>query len=407
MLNLLARKDLISTFIQQNINSDIIELSFQKEKLKKNHNFDINFAIEQIAIRQKLHKKFPTLCSNPNFFFHSHFSAEQSSSEQTAEYKASLVKYCTSIDLTGGIGIDSLFFATNSEQHLYCEQNENICDFFKYNINILNKQNIKIHNTSAEIFLKNNTEKFDLLYIDPARRTKHRRNFLLHDFSPNILELQNNLFNTAKNIIIKLSPMLDIKNTINMLKFVREVHIVSVDNECKEMLVLLNAEGIMKKNSFFAVNISSKNGNQIIKLSSEDAELKYSLPQKYIYEPNASIMKIGLWNKFAANFNNLYKLHPNTHLFTSDKIIKTFPGRIFKLNKIENFEAKNIKQNLDKNMKANIAVRNFPYSVNEIKKKLQIQDGGNLYIFATTTIDNRLKILITEKFSPKNLDFYS
>lgn len=403
-------------FIYNNIDEDITKLILNKNKIinKLNFNYsnissdeEFNFAIEQIFVRKKFINKFPLLCKNFNFIFPPRLNCEQSSSEQTAKYKSNIIKdYKTSIDLTGGMGIDSMFFANKATNHLYYEINPTLCNIFKENIKNLNYNNIFITNSNSEIFLqKNKSNYFDLIYIDPDRRKNDQRHFLLNELRPNILNIKNNLLNIGTHILIKLSPMFDISKLENTLTNISEIHVISVENECKELLVLLNQ---IKNNNikYYAINLP-KNYNilqqdavysSIIFTKNDIKEkiINYDLVQKYLYEPNASLMKLACWNLICRKYN-LAKLHINSHLFTSNNLINNFPGRKFEVIGIESLDSKKIFPYLDKTKKINLSIRNFPIQIEAIHKKLGTKDGGYIYIFATTTINNKLKLIITKK----------
>lgn len=400
----------LATAIQKYNDCNVYQLA-----LKKNHNKEIDFTsvINQIAIRQKNSKKFPTLLKNYDFFFPLNIAVEQSSSEITAKYKSEIISnFNNSADLTGGLGIDSLYFAKKAAKHIYCEQNSNYCDFFRNNCDVLNQNNIEIVNQEAENFIKKCYEQkifFDVVYIDPSRRNNNnQKKFLLKDLQPDILVLQENLAKITPKTIIKFSPMLDISSVLEDIKNINEIHIVSLENECKELLVVLD---FTKKDfneneiKYFAVNLKNLH-SQNLEIQIEKIELKknvnekinFSFPQKYIYEPNPSIMKLGFWADFCCKFS-LNKLHQNSHLFTSAELLPNFPGRVFELITSTKFSSKEIKNILQKEKKANITTRNFPYSVEDIYKKLKLKNGGNHYIFATTTIDNKLALLITSRLA--------
>ena len=398
----------LATAIQKYSDCNVYELA-----LKKNIEKEIDFAtvINQIAIRQKNSKKIPNLLKNYDFFFPSSIAAEQSSSEITAKYKSEIISnFNHSADLTGGLGIDSLYFAKKSAKHIYCEQNSDYCACFEHNCDVLSRNNIEIVNQKSEDFVKKCIEQkvfFELVYIDPSRRDgNNQKKFLLKDLQPNVFVLQENLAKITQKAIIKFSPMLDISSVLEDIKNVKEIHIVSVENECKELLVVLD----FTKNAltvdtvkYFAVNLKNLfdenleiqvEKNELKK--SVDEKINFTLPQKYIYEPNSSIMKLGFWADFCYKFS-LNKLHQNSHLFTSVELLSDFPGRVFELIASVKFSRKEVNAILQKEKKANITVRNFPYSVEDIYKKLKLKDGGNYYIFATTTIDNKLSLLITQQ----------
>lgn len=412
-------------FIEKYRDYDVCELALKKNLRTE---IDFSFAINQIAIRQKHSKKFPTLLRD--FYFPSTVSVEQSSSEITAKYKSEIINdFNVSADLTGGLGIDSLYFAKKSAKHIYCEQNTIYCDFFRNNCAATNQNNIEFANQNCEDFIKKCIEQkdfFDVVYIDPSRRDKNnQKKFLLKDLQPDVFILQKYLPQITKKVIIKFSPMLDISTVLKDIDSVREVHIISVENECKELLLVLdfakdismNASTVIK---YFAVNLihisdyiadsSKKMYDRNLKIKVEKIELKknanekinFTLPQKYIYEPNSSIMKLGFWEDFCHKYS-LNKLHQNSHLFTSNELLLDFPGRVFELIAITKYSSKEANNILQNERKANITVRNFPYSVAEIHQKLKLKDGGNYYIFATTIMDNKqtqaLRLLITRKIT--------
>ena len=391
-------------FIEKHIDSDVFKLALSK---KNDVEIDFDFAINQISIRQKNQNKFPTLLRDFDFIFPSTVAAEQSSSEITAKYKSEIISnYNTSVDLTGGLGIDSLYFAKQSEQHFYCEQNSDYCDFFANNCKTVQQNNIEIINQDCEDFIKKCIDAkiiFDVIYIDPSRRnSNNQRKFLLKDLQPDLINLQKYFPQVAKKTIIKLSPMLDISTVLKDIKNVSEVHIVSVENECKELILVLDfAKSSSTETKYFAVHLKNISNNNLeiqiekIELTKDISEkITFDFPQKYIYEPNSSIMKLGFWKDFCSKYS-LKKLHQNSHLFTSDELLIDFPGRVFELISATKFSSKEVNKILGNERKANITVRNFPYAVPEIYKKLKLKDGGSFYIFATTTVDNKLSLLIT------------
>ena len=401
-------------FIKKNINEDVNKLVFNKSKIisntdniyinkdKKFNEIEFNFAIEQIFMRQRFAKKFPNLHKNYDFIFTNRINCEQASSEHTANYKANIIKnYNTSLDLTGGLGIDSLFFAKYSKQHCYCERDLALCNYFKINTNNLNYNNICINNTSSEAFLDNNRDiKYDIVYIDPDRRNKDKRYFLLNQLSPNILTIKDALLNIGENVIIKLSPLFDISQVKTLLSNIQGIHVISVENECKELLVVLSNKARTDEIKYYAVNLFNDNNRDTINDISEqeidnNLAITYSFVQKYIYEPNSSLMKIGSWGMICKKYN-VSKLHINSHLFTSNEVVSNFPGRKFEVIGVENLNSKKILPYLDKDKKVNITMRNFPIQAKEIHKKLGTKDGGNIYIFATTTIDNKHNLIITK-----------
>lgn len=387
-------------FIASHINSDINKLALSKSNFAKNIRHEI--VLHQIKAYNKTTQKLPFLSKCYRFFFPKSVSIEQGSSEATALYKSSITDYKISADLTGGMGIDSIFLAKSSEQHHYNEIDETLCEIFKYNMEVLDIKNIQITNHSAKDFIDSISNKnIDLIYLDPARRDiDGAKTYFLEDTIPNPIEIISkikscNLINPPK-VLLKTSPLLDISKAIKQLELVKEVHIISVDNECKELLFLLDlANTDTEFIKYSAINIKS-NCNDIFRSCSRTKKpITYSNPEKYLYEPNSSLMKLGFWAEIAEHFR-LNKLSPNTHLFTSDNLIPDFPGKIFCVNDIVKIDKKSIHSNLP-DKKANVAVRNFKMSVHEIRTKFKISDGGNTYIFFTTLNDQSGKAIICQK----------
>lgn len=379
-------------FIKENLNqnANILFLRFAKVPQKK-------FLIEQIAIRQKISKKLPFLTNNFEFLFPSKLSYEQSSSEISAKYKSEVVDYQNSADLTGGLGIDTYFIANKSLNHYYIEQNEVLCKLFEHNSKALKLENVTILNETAEDFIKKTDVFFDLIYIDPHRRADSgQKMYFLEHTSPNVLDLIDVLKNICQKVLIKTSPLLDISKAIKELKYVSEVHILSIENDCKELLFLLDYKE-HKEIKYFAINFEKdKIQKSIIDSKSKYNEINLGVKDKFLYEPNSSIMKLG---KFDILFDfDIYKISQNSHLFTSNNYYEDFPGRIFEIIAVEKFSKKEI-LSYCKYKKANVNVRNFPLSVEEFKKKIGLKDGGEIYIFGTSDKNSKPIIFICKKIN--------
>lgn len=327
-------------------------------------------------------------------------SMEQCSSEWTARYKVSLVEKGKSmIDLTAGFGIDCGYLSKKYNKAIYNEQNSELAQLAKYNYKILGYDNINVINKDA-LEVLDQQESQSLIYLDPARRDKvGKKTVSIEDCEPNIIEIQDALFNKTEQILIKLSPMLDIESAISVLKYIYSIHIVSVKNECKELLFLLNSKKKCTPN-IVCVNIDSEKQTSIFEFAKKDeqnSKIKLnSVLKKYIYEPNASILKAGAFKILTEKFD-IEKLHPNTHLYTNDNCISNFPGRIFELVEQVSYNSKNIKRLNQIIEKANISTRNFPLSPENLKAKLKIKDGGDIYIFGTTLSSNQKELLICKK----------
>lgn len=370
-------------FIAEHLHDDVSELALKYRNAK----VDLTLALRQIEARQLLQKKVPSWSDNDELLFPARLSIEQCSSEATARYKASLMQGVSFADLTGGLGVDCYFISQNFQHNDYVELNLELCELAKHNLN-----GPAIHNMSAEAFLQS-CGSLDCLFIDPARRDVHGRKMVrVADCTPNVVELQDLMLQKAKRGMIKLSPMLDISQALKELRHVKEIHVVAVENECKELLFILepNFEG---ESVITCVNLESQQPSVTFSFE-EERVATLQLAQEvshYLYEPNAALMKGGCYRLLTQRFG-VEKLHRNSHLYTSDQLVPDFPGRIFEVDgwAVYGKKAKELLEGIDK---ASIAVRNFPMTVAEIRKKLKITDGDQVYLFATTLSDER-KILI-------------
>lgn len=379
-------------FIKNNQHKPLPEIALL---LSKHPELDKNFILNQINGLQKAKLKLPSFYENKDIIYPTGLSMEQCSSEQTALFKSKLVKGKTAIDLTGGFGVDAYFFSKHFVNVSYVEQNPDLFELVQHNFKVLNAS-INCYQTSCEKFLSKNNQQFDLAYIDPSRRDENKRVFKLAECTPNVIELLPQLLKTAKQVLIKTSPLLDIKQTLNDLKSVSKVWVVSVQNDCKEVLFLVDGTTILNP-EIIAVNITKD-----ISLFSFDYEhesaisVDFSEPLTYLYEPNASVLKAGGFKSISAQFG-INKLAVNTHLYTSYKLITDFPGRVFKINSILDYNEKSVRTLGLK--KANITTRNFPDSIEQIKKKLKLSDGGNHYLFATRDSKDKLVLISCEKLN--------
>ena len=350
-------------FIQQHRTDDVRRLALQGVKHPE---VDITFALEQIAGWQKARTKLPSWAARDGIIYPSHLSMEQCSSEATAIYKARIAgKGRRFVDLTAGFGVDAAFIAEGFQQAVTIEQQEKLCAITSENYKVLGLDQVEVHCGNGVEYL-HTMEYADLIFIDPARRDEHGgRTYGIADCTPNVLELREELLAKADRVMIKLSPMLDWRKAVEDLKAVCEVHIISVDNECKELLLILSNEA--KPLQVFCVN---------------DGPSSF----QYLYVPNASIMKAGCFGELAERFQ-IVSLDKNSHLFVSDREVPDFPGRCFVIEKMTSMNKRELREALTGIRQANIAVRNFPLSVAELRKRLKLQDGGDTYIFATTVAD--------------------
>ena len=383
-------KDYINAHLHDDVQRLALSLKGKPEGL------NAPFILRQIAGRQAIKDKLPGWYSNDNILYPEHLPLEQCSSELTAQYKAGLCKGNSLIDLTGGFGVDCAALSQNFTQVSYVERQEELCRLAKHNFSILGLKQIQVMQGDSKEYLQSSVSSVDCIYLDPARRDRYGKKIVaISDLEPNLSELKALLFDKTTTVLVKFSPMLDISLALKSLQETTDVHVVSVDNECKELLFLMQ-RGFEGEVQIHAVNLSRKQMYQPVVFSrSEEAN---TIPaytsdiSAYLYEPNASILKAGGYKVVTRNFP-VRKLHPDSHLYTSDVLIKDFPGRIFCVDNVITFNKKDLKKSLQDVNQANISVRNFPLSVDEIRKKLHLKPGGNIYLFATT-LANKKRVLI-------------
>lgn len=338
--------------------------------------------VQQIKGKFVAEKKFPFLLKE-GIVFPPNLNLEQTSSETTAKYKAELISGKKFLDLTCGFGIDAFFLSENSEKIILVEQNSGLLDMVQHNWTILNRKAIFI-NQNLEDFLKENSEKFDVVFLDPARRDAHRNKvFLLEDLSPNMLEIQDKLLEISNQILIKLSPLIDISYLASVLKNTLEIHIVAVKNEVKEVLVLIDSGKQIEEIKIKCVNLETSEPDFEFYFDENSQSVsEYSQPMKFLYIPNNTVLKSGAFNLVSERFQ-LKKLHPNTHFYTSEKRIPDFPGRMFSVKKVEAKE-------IGKAEKYNIISKNYPLKPEEIRKKYHLKDGGENYLIFTTSVKGKI-----------------
>ena len=386
----------IKQFVEKHENDDVKALALQS---KRYPDIDIHFAIRQIVGKQIAKNKIPTWYKNNDIIYPKHLSLEQASSEATARYKMQLCEGKSMVDLTGGMGIDFSFLATRFQKSTYVEQQQELVDIAAHNMAALELRNaIVIHRDSTSYLAE--VEKVNLIYIDPARRdSAGKKAVLIEDCVPNLKDIDDALEEKADTIMIKLSPMLDISLAVKTIKHIVDIHIISVNNECKE-LVFVKKSGINQSPTIHSINILNNNQTDIFTFSKENEEqlvIEYTNEAgKYLYEPNSSIIKAGAYKSIAKRFS-LKKLHISSHLYTSDTLCSDFPGRRFVIENTITLNKKDIKTYLSGISQANITTRNFPLSVQEIRKRTKLKDGGDTYIFATTLADEKKILFLCKK----------
>lgn len=409
-------------FISQHANDNIRTLALAAHGKP---DIDLPFALDQIAGRQSARKKLPSWHVIEGIIFPPHLSMEQCSSEATALYKQSLLERlvcqdgCISsfADLTGGFGVDFSFLASRFGKAIYVERQQRLCDIATHNFKLLGLTQAEVVCDEAESWLKT-MPRVDLIYLDPARRDAHgARTFAIADCTPNVVTLKSLLLEKAGKVMIKLSPMLDWRKAVSDLgeENVSEVHAVSVNNECKELLLVMTPEKA-EAIEIVCVDIRSNDGEvkevKEFKEVKGDREVKDNTESRsnifdysvfstlqnpsFLYEPNASLMKIGCFDTIAERFG-VCQVSANSHLFVSDHEVKDFPGRSFHIVRITTMNKREMKDALADIKSANITVRNFPLTTAELRKKLKLREGGDVYIFATTFEDNQHRLIICKK----------
>jgi hypothetical protein len=410
---------------------------------------DMPFLLDQLAGWQTARTKLPSWAANEDIIYPPHLSMEQCSSEQTAEYKARLVARLVGVDnlvssdlnndgsrysagektipkqqenhvqnsfegsfcdLTGGFGVDFSFIAHSFKRAIYVEQQEKLCELARHNFHALGLTQVEVVNDDGTAYL-HQLDHVSVLFLDPARRNEQGgKTVLISDCTPDVLALEEELLEKADTVVIKLSPMLDWHRAVDELNrlgnVVREVHIVSVRNECKELLLVLQrtkGEKDDRTATEKALQVFCVNDESIVSYSLDEA---LSTSQRllsavlkagqYLYEPNASLMKAGCFALLTARYP-LSALSLNSHLFVSDEAIDDFPGRKFEITAVSSFNKKELRRSLSGIEKANLAVRNFPMSVADLRKRLKIKEGGDIYLFATTDAESNHLLFVCKK----------
>ncbi|RDB04850.1 class I SAM-dependent methyltransferase [Runella aurantiaca] len=380
-------------FIQQNsqANPTSLRLKYGKEK---------EFVIAQIEARQKARTKLPSWCAEPRLVFPPAVSVEQSSSESTAHYKTEVMSQTASktiVDGTGGMGIDSYYFSKQFESVTYIEQNEKLVERARHNFDILNTTNIECICDDSIAFLQRLDAKVDWIYLDPARRTADQRRVVgLGDCEPDVTKHLALFLEKAHHILVKVSPLLDLTQTLLEVPQISVVHVVAVENECKELLLEIGtpATDLIIK----TINFKNDGSQQIFDFywsEEPDTVVEFSTPLRYIYEPNAAILKAGAFKTVAAKFQ-IAKIAPHSHLYTSESLVRLFPGRTFELIATVKADVKALTPYLT-NEKANLTLRNFPGTTDELRKKLKLKDGGDVYLLATTLANADKRLLVCRK----------
>ena len=388
-------------FIRIHADEDVRQLAFLG---KKNPEVDMAYALDQIAGRQKARVKIPSWASIDGIVYPPHLSMEQCSSEQTARYKAKIAGNGEKIvDLTAGFGVDMAFMSAGFKQAVHVEMQPQLCAISSENYKHLGLNHVQVVCSDGVGYL-HQMEHADLIFIDPARRDQHgARTYGIADCTPNVLEIIDEMLEKADRVLIKLSPMLDWQKAVSDIGRVSEVHIVSVANECKELLLeVKNGKGEKVKvfcvndDQVFSYEIGEPHPFTLSPLHPLTLSPLHSFT--FLYEPNASVMKAGCFQLIEQRFG-VTQPDANSHLFLSEKQVDGFPGRGFVIERISTMNKRELKDALAGIDKANIATRNFPLSVADLRKRLKLKDGGDVYIFATTDAKKGHLVMVCRKIS--------
>lgn len=381
--------DDVQAFIRQNINADINQFLLKKSPFPK---VSIQEIVQQIKGRKTAQKKFPFLMED-HLVFPPNLNLEQASSQSTAQYKSKNLIGRSFLDLTSGFGIDAYFLSQNFEEVTLVEQNSDLIKTVEHNWKVLNRK-ANFINQNLEEYIESLREpktdtytKFDVIYLDPARRDQNnKKKFLLEDLSPNLLEIEEKLRSISDKIIVKLSPLIDISYLVSELKNINEIKIIAVRNEVKELVLIIENKEKKEKSKgmkITCVNLESDEPEFSFVINEEkNASSEFSESSNFLYIPNNSILKAGAFNIISEKFG-LKKLHPNTHFYTSENKIENFPGRVLQVEKIDG-------KDLKKNDQFNIISKNYPLKPDEIKKKYKLKDGGKNYLIFTQSINEKV-----------------
>jgi len=385
----------VKLFIQNHKEEDVYKVLLQKERYP---DLPLEEIVWQIQAHHKLREKLPSWIIREDVLFPAPVSLEQCSSESTASWKSKLVNGHYLMDLSGGLGVDSYFFSRRVDYLIYIEQSKELCEIAANNFEKLIAHNIQVICDRAENFEKYILgHSIDWIYVDPSRRDKQKgKVFLLEDCEPNVVQLLPIFLKRSENVLIKLSPMLDINSVINTLKGISNIWIISVQNEVKELLIHIPTEKNFSDLHIHAVDISVQNEKVFSFKMKEETDSAFNLGevQQYLYEPSNAVLKSGAFKLVSKKFG-VHKIHKNSHLYTSNYLIKEFQGRVFKVVGMCKVQKSALTQII--NGQANLSVRNFPMTVKDLRKKLELKEGGDDYIFATTDCQNQKILIVCRK----------
>lgn len=392
-MNTLILQEEIQQFLEKNMHESPAKIALKKSPFEGISSAEL---AAQLDGRQRASIKIPLWAQTPGIYFPAKLNLEQCSSERTGVFKSSLIKKGSHlIDATSGFGIDSYYFAQKAKKVTSCELNPELAAISKHNAAVLNVDNLQVIAANGiDYILRDPAARFDYIYLDPSRRVQNKKVFLLDECEPNLVELQDEFFKHTETIISKLAPLLDISAAIQMLRYIKNVYVVSLQNDCKE-LIFIQEKGYEGEPSIHAVRLFQEQ-QQLVSFTYENERAivnDYSAPLSYLYEPDVALSKAGAFKTIAQMFN-VKKLHKNTHLYTSDQKVENFPGKTFVIQQIESFtDFKKSK----KQLKSDIVAKNFPLKTEEIKKKFKIKDASDSFTFFTTTLNDQFSVIHTQR----------
>lgn len=376
----------VQNWIKENYKRDIPSLVLKGSPFE---NISVQELAEQLLSKKKAEKKLPTWFGTDCVIFPKPLSIEQTSSEKTAHYKASIVSGESLLDLTLGFGVDTFYFSKKVKQLTAVEKQQDLAEKVAHNFKLFGIKNVLIKKISSEEFLEQNKQMFNWIYLDPARRDERKNKvFKLSDCEPNILALKAKLFRVSKNIMIKTSPMLDITQGLIELENVKEIHVVCLNNEVKELLWVLSNEYNNEKPTIKIVEL--KEGTAFISEHQhgvDSVSLTFSNPLDYIYQPHVGFLKTGFADVMAKEYN-LNKMEVNTQLYTSNTLVKNYKGRVFKTKLISLYNKKDVSKRHSKKQ-YHVVSKNFPLSADELKKTIKLNGGGEDYLIFFKGLNNK------------------
>lgn len=384
----------VQAFIQENLHTDITKLILKKSIFDGISNTEL---AEYIQGKIASEKKLPTWFSTAGIYFPKKLAIEQSSSEKTAAYKSMLIHGDSLLDLTGGLGVDTYYFSKTTKQVTHIERQVELSAIAKHNADVLRVKNCEFIVAESLDFLNKTERSWEIIYIDPSRRVASQKVVKLADCEPNVIELYAQMASKCNLICIKAAPLLDIKLALSELKNVQSVQVISVGNEMKELLFLLNTQTETKNPEIRCVQLNDSESHSYSFTYEEEQQAvpaTCAAPKTYLYEPNAAWLKAGCFKLLASRYG-LEKLHQHTHLYTSDTLISDFPGKVFTI--IANWTYTEFGKTIPVKQ-ANCISRNFPLQVAELQKKHKLTDGGSSSLFFITDHSGQLRVLQATRY---------